>query len=84
MMDFREDAFDGYEPKRKPKLTIVSLFIWLGFVAAFSMLIVGLSGCATETRTEVCYLRVMGKTEEGYTVVMQACQSPEQFTESQK
>lgn len=46
----------------------------------------GLSGCATaeDITTQVCYLRYMGKSEEGYTVVMQACQSPESFAASQQ
>lgn len=72
---------------RKPKLTLVGLFIWLGIVAAAVMVIAGLSGCAKpqkELVASVCYLRVMGTTEEGYTVVMQACQSPESFAESQQ
>jgi hypothetical protein len=72
------------EIERKPRLTVISLFIWLGIVAAFGMLIVGLSGCASDMRSEVCYLRVLGKTEEGYTVVAQACQSPERFAASQR
>lgn len=46
-----------------------------------------LSGCATPTEdviTQVCFLRPMGRTSEGYAVVLQACQSPEAFSASQR
>lgn len=75
-----------FVPVRKPGLTLISLFIWLGLVAALGMLIVGLSGCATapaEPAAQVCYLKMMGTTDDGCTVVMQACVSPEKFAEGQ-
>lgn len=72
-------------PERKSSL-MIPVLIWIGLLLGFGMLLVGLSGCAqtAEIRAEVCYLRFMGQTEEGYTVVMQACQSPEKFAESQQ
>ena len=62
----------------------------VGFVIflalAFALILGPLMGCAsTDTiTTSVCYMRHMGKTEEGYAVVMQACQSPEAFSASQQ
>ena len=65
--------------------------IWLcriGLLAFVLSLPWGLSSCAMvpeeEVVAKVCYMRYMGKSEEGYTVVVQACQSPESFAESQK
>lgn len=62
--------------------------IWLvrlGLLAFVLSLPWGLSGCATaELTAQVCYMRHMGETEEGYAVVMQACQSPEAFAASQQ
>lgn len=60
----------------------VGFFIFLGLV--IGMLLGPLYGCSTEMRSEVCYLRLLGKTEQGYTVVAQACQSPEAFAASQR
>lgn len=72
-------------PERKPRL-IIPVLIWIGLLLGVGMLLVGLSGCAdtAEIRAEVCYLKFMGNTEDGYTVVMSACQSPEKFAESQQ
>lgn len=85
MMEHREDSFDDYRPQHKPRLTLISLFIWLGIVAALGMLIVGLSGCAREeTVSQVCYMRQLGRTSEGDAVVATVCQSPQAFADSQK
>lgn len=46
--------------------------------------IVFLAGCASEPTAQVCYLRFMGKTDQGFTVVIQACVSPEAYAEAQK
>lgn len=71
------------EPEEKPRL-IIPVLLWLAILGVLIGSGFLLGGCATEIRTEVCYLRFMGKTEEGYTVVMSACQSPEQFAASQQ
>ena len=54
------------------------------FAIAGALLLGPLMGCATDPVAQVCYMRHMGRTEEGYTVVMQACQSPEDFQAGQK
>ncbi len=48
---------------------------------ALAMLLGALPGCAAPdaVTTSVCYLSPLGQTEEGYAVVLQACQSPEAF-----
>lgn len=75
------------EPEEKPRL-IIPVLLWLAILGVLIGSGFLLNGCATQAKEEivaqVCYLRFMGKTEEGYTVVMQACQSPENFTASQK
>jgi hypothetical protein len=46
-----------------------------------------LVGCASESpspRTEVCYMRLLGSTEDGMSVVMSACVTPEEFKAAQK
>ena len=43
------------------------------------------TGCASaESVTSVCFMKVMGATEDGFTVVGQTCVTPEVFAESQK
>ena len=62
----------------------------VGFVIflaiAFALILGPLMGCATaeEVTAQVCYMRHIGKTEDGYTIVLQACQSPESFAASQQ
>lgn len=77
MMEHREDAFDDFKPERKPGLTLISLFIWLGFVAALGMLVVGLSGCAQATFSGVCALKPIGNDEHGNIVAITYCQARE-------
>lgn len=51
-----------------------------------------LAGCASDPRSEraqpmrksVCYVKPLGSTEDGYTVLFEACQSTEAFAASQK
>lgn len=62
------------------------------FLALVVLMILGpfLAGCAAnpekkaEPKLAICYMKLMGQTDSGVTVVMQACQSPEAFAESQK
>lgn len=68
------------EYERKPRLTIISLFVWLGVVAAAVMLIVGLSGCAQEpekiaTFTGLCAFKVIGQDEHGNVVAKTYCEA---------
>ena len=77
-----EDPYE-YTPDR-PRLIIPAILWFLSIVFAIGVVLL-MVGCApAEIQAQVCYLRFMGKTEEGYTVVTQACMSPEQFAEGQK
>lgn len=89
------DALFGHVPLASPEARAERetlrkrVGIWLvriGILAFVLSLPWGLSGCATsgELTAQVCYMRHMGTTEEGYAVVMQACQSPESFAASQQ
>lgn len=73
-------------PERKSRF-MIPVIIWIAIIAAVMAIVTGLSGCATpqqEPVAQVCYVRIMGQTEEDYTMVMQACQTPEKFAESQQ
>jgi hypothetical protein len=54
--------------------------------ALLTILIILLAGCATpaEPETHVCFMKLLGHTEQGYSVVTQQCMTPEAFAESQK
>ena len=63
----------------------VGFVLFLAFAAA--LLLGPLMGCATEAPSpvaQVCYMRALGQTEDGHMVVLQACQSPEEFQAGQK
>ena len=72
--------------------TILPLILWAGVVACVLFIAFGLSGCASEPkevpksgpRVEVCYLQLLGQTEDGMSVVAQQCVTPAEFTASQK
>lgn len=54
-------------------------------IAAALLLFPMLTGCAAgKDDPKVCFIQLMGQSEEGYTVIAQQCMSPEQFTEMQK
>ena len=60
-----------------------------GLVAIVVVAFVALSGCAAvepqkKREPEVCYLGLIGQTEEGMTVVLSQCMTMEAFKESQK
>lgn len=78
MLDIHPERSKVYE--RKPRLTIISLFVWLGIVAAAGMLVVGLSGCATEPAViakfqGLCALKVIGQDEHGNIVAKTYCEA---------
>ena len=57
---------------------------------ALLILCVGLLfGCAPQTKAEpqhplmVCYMKLIGQTDEGYSVVAQQCETAEEFRASQ-
>lgn len=60
----------------------------VGFVifaaACLAVILLPVMGCATARDAEVCFMRIMGQTEDGTTVVAQQCMTPEAFAESQK
>jgi hypothetical protein len=57
------------------------------FIAiALAVIFAPLYGCATEKKPDpqVCYLKLLGNTEEGFSVVLQQCVTPEEFRAAQK
>lgn len=64
----------------------------IGFIIfatlALALIFAPLMGCATKetpaNRTEVCFMSMMGQTEEGYSVVATHCMTPEAFKAQQK
>ena len=91
-MDEKEHTyFDGRCVDEEERIARRCYWRRVGFViflsAAVALILGPLLGCATaeeEMVAKVCYMRVMGRTEDGNTVVMQACQSPESFKSSQQ
>jgi hypothetical protein len=96
-MDFREDSYSERVlnaltgrrvPLASPQARAVGIWLArLGILAFVLSLPWGLSSCATvasEPTAQVCFMRAIGQTEDGNTVVLQACQSPEEFQASQK
>lgn len=53
-------------------------------IALALILVPLLTGCATTDEPKVCYLGLMGQTEQGMVVVMQHCMSQEQFKAAQQ
>jgi hypothetical protein len=63
----------------------VGFAIFLGICLA--IIFAPLYGCATEKKADdprVCYLKLLGNTEEGFSVVLQQCVTPEEFRAAQK
>jgi hypothetical protein len=66
---------------------IFPLIAWLAAIGFLIVFLVLLAGCATEKKPndpKVCYLKLLGQTEEGYTVVVQQCVTTEEFQAAQK
>ena len=81
------DWFEGRTAEEKHERCYWRRVGFVIFLAiAFALILGPLMGCATaeEVTAKVCYMRHIGKTEEGYTIVLQACQSPESFAASQQ
>ena len=57
-------------------IPLISLFVWLGIVAAVGMLVVGLSGCSTPaTFSGICALQPVGTTDGGVAVARVHCEA---------
>jgi hypothetical protein len=81
MMEHRDDAFDGYEPARKPKL-ILPVALWAGFLLAVVLGLAALPGCAQEpqkisTFQGLCALQPAGRTDSGVAVFHTYCEALE-------
>lgn len=48
------------------------------------LLLLLLAGCASTEEPKVCFMRMVGQTEDGWTVAAQHCITPEAFQASQK
>ena len=57
---------------------------WFLFALVIALVLIPLGGCSTTEDPKVCFMSVMGQTEEGYTVVAQQCMTQEAFKELQK
>lgn len=81
-----KDYFYGITERMSPRPLIFPLVAWLAAIGFIVVLLILISGCSSSPspRTEVCYLRLLGHTEDGMSVVTQACVTPEEFKESQK
>lgn len=59
--------------------------IRLFVVLALGAILAPLYGCATtEPEVRVCFMHMMGRTQQGLSVVAQHCMSKEAFEETQK
>lgn len=73
---YGENAIDFVPAESNPhRVRITALMVLLAFL---------LGGCAAAEPAKVCYLKALGATEDGFTVVAQQCMTPEAFAESQK
>lgn len=83
-----EDPF-GYVAEQKQQRCYwrrvgFSIFLAIAVVVVLVPMLTSCATTSTEPETKICYLQVIGKTSEGYTVVAQQCLTPEAFAESQK
>lgn len=80
-LDFLEcKDWSLFYPERRH--TVVPYAVLLGI--GFAMLIFLVGCAATKPEQKVCFVKFLGKTEEGMVVVNQVCMTPEAFAESQK
>jgi hypothetical protein len=70
------------EPQARPWWLEVAISFCCVVTAV--LIIASLAGCATSRDAEVCYMKPIGLTEQGFTVAFQQCMTPEAFQESQK
>lgn len=71
-------AEDEYE-------TLIPKLFWLGLLAA--ALVALATGCASTPsapEVRVCFMKMLGATEQGHSGVAQHCMTPEAFAETQK
>lgn len=76
------------EPIGMPRRPIIlPLVIWIAMLGCLAWLVLSISGCADAPKVnepKVCYLKLLGNTEEGFSVVLQQCVTPEEFKAAQK
>jgi hypothetical protein len=59
----------------------IEILCWACFGA---LIAIALPGCTTTREAEVCYMKPIGVTEQGFTVAFQQCMSPEAFQKAQE
>jgi hypothetical protein len=81
-----KDYFYGVTETLTPRPIILPVLVWIGIAIGVGCLVVGISGCATTGSDvyQICYVKVMGRTEDGTLVAAQTCMTPDAFAESQK
>lgn len=78
-----EDPF-GYTEEQQQRCYWRRVGFGLFFAMVLVLILVPLlAGCASTEEPKICYMQVLGRTEEGYTVVAQQCMTQEQFKEIQ-
>lgn len=72
------------DSRRRP--IVLPFFIWALIVASVIVICIALPGCASVTKeeTQVCFLKYLGGTESGLSVVRSLCMTEAQFAEMQK
>jgi len=66
------------------RFTVLPALFWIALIATALLF---LQGCATAKegpREEVCFLQLIGRTQDGLSVVKSMCVTEEQFIEAQK
>ena len=81
-----KEYFQGRSVDDRP-LTVIPLLFWISLLVAVLLLF----GCSSTSQPPaqkphlmVCYMKLLGQTEEGYTVASQYCVTAEEFAASQK
>lgn len=87
-MSDEKEWFSGLHAEDRKMLSL-KVLKWLVLAGIVLLAFAGLSGCATtatapEPQMSVCFMKLMGMTEDGTTVVAQSCMSPEAFAETQR
>jgi hypothetical protein len=77
---------DPYE-EQESELTIMPPLFWVAIIFLACAMAYGCAAApkpAEEVTQRICYVQLLGKTEEGYYLEAQVCQTPEAFAASHK
>lgn len=79
-----ENRLGLYDRRRRP--IVVPFTVWFLIIVSVIVICLTLPGCASVTKeeTQVCFLKYLGGTESGLSVVRSLCMTEAQFAEMQK